>query len=418
MRRDTLKAIIESPWALLPSTLSRIVDSIRQAATSEPGDGTKLVALDGPHGGATRVGLVSVLPVYGVIEHHSDWMMEYFGGCSIDGLREALQAELADPSVKAIVLDIDSPGGTVAGMTEIAAELRSLRGGEKPIVAVANTLAASAAYWLASQADECSVSPSGQVGSIGVYAVHQDMSRYLDEMGITTTIVSAGPHKTEGNPFEPLTDEALADLQARVDASYAQFLADVAAGRRVTASQVEADYGGGRVLTAKNALAAGMVDRIETLSQTVARLDRTASRGRRTMGAEDLAPELEATADDQIDAGHEPPPVDGQPPFSERIAALAAEATELVDHASERARLRAKEGRPAFSTTTERSLRAIREAVDDLLEPADPEPSDAIEPAVDPPPVAPVTPPAAATQPVKRMSREAFLRHLEEANTR
>jgi ClpP class serine protease len=192
MRRPNAQTLYESPWAILPSTLSRIVDWGQSASV----DASKVVALDGPHDGATRLGTVSILPVYGVIEHRSDWMLEMFGGVSVDGLRESLRAELNDPSVKAVVLDIDSPGGTVAGVTELAAEIRGARGGAKPIIAVANTLAASAAYWLASQADELVVTPSGHVGAIGIYTVHQEGSRMLDEMGITTTIVSAGEHKT------------------------------------------------------------------------------------------------------------------------------------------------------------------------------------------------------------------------------
>ena len=395
-RRTNLDTLLESPWALMPSTLSRIVDWGRESVHAEA---AKVVALDGPHGGAVRSGSVAVIPVYGVIEHRSNWLLELFGGTSIDGFREALAEQMADPGVRAVVLDIDSPGGTVAGMTELAAELRAQRGGAKPIVAVANSLAASAAYWLASQADEVVVSPSGAVGSVGVYAVHQEASRMLDEMGITTTIVSAGPHKTEGNEFEPLTPEARADLQARVDASYDQFLADVAAGRRVSVDKVSADYGGGRVLSARAALAAGMVDRVATLSQTIDRLGTTAGR-RRAMAAEGDGPELLAHDGSEM------------PPFGERLAALAAEADTLVTHARERARLRAKEGRPAFSTTTESALRAIRGAIDDLLaldEPA--QPAEPVEPA---PAVAPSTPPPVAAPPTyRRLSNEEWLRQLE-----
>jgi len=512
-KRTTAEAMLEAPWAILPTTLGRIVDRVRQGPAIQV-DGAAIVALDGPHGGAVRVGSVSVLPVYGVIEHRADWMMEYFGGVGVDDLRESLRAELNDPAVKAVVLDVDSPGGTVAGVTELAAELRGARGGTKPIVAVANTLAASAAYWLASQADEVVVTPSGSVGSIGIYALHQDVSRMLDEIGVTMTFVSAGEHKTEGNEFEPLSDEARADIQSRVDASYAQFIADVAAGRRVSADRVEADYGGGRVLTAKAALAVGMVDRVETLAQTVQRLNAPAGR-RRAMAAEGLAPDLEASAigrhttatddgpwdgpanearlpsgdgaepalrkahawvDDDGDpeakasykfihhevsedgsvgaanlkacssgigilnggrggttvpeadrkgvhrhlAGHltdadmEAPPYTGQAPFTERIAALVVEATELADHAAERARLRAKESRPAFSTATERSLRTIRGAIDELLAPDDPEPSaSATAEPVEPAPAGPSTSPVAAPIPRRFQTREAWLRHLE-----
>jgi signal peptide peptidase SppA len=457
--RANLDALFEAPWALLPKTLSRIVEWGRQAVQV---DAKAIVALDGPHGGATRFGTVSVTPVYGVIEHRSDWMMEMFGGTSVAGLREALRADLADPSVKAIVLDIDSPGGTVAGITELAAEIRGARGGPKPIVAQVNTMCASAAAWLAFQCDEVICTPSGSVGSIGVYAIHQEASRMLDEMGITTTIISAGPHKTEGNEFEPLTDEARVALQEQADAAYGQFVADVAVGRRVPVAQVEANYGGGRMLTAKKALAAGMVDRIETLAQTVARLGR-ASTGRRTLAAARLGPDLEASAigrhktatsedpwdgpanearlpsgngaapalrkahawvDDEGDpedrpgvwnhfAGHERdadrevPSYEGTS-LAERLTAIAAEGAELAEAVDRRAKVRVADHQPAISTVTERALRATRDAIDTLLsgEPG----ADAVNPPGAP---APSTPPPAASIPARFRSRADWLRYLE-----
>ena len=381
-----LAALSEAPWALMPDALSRIV-----AWSRDGSDPSEVVALTGTHDGVTRMGAVSVIPVYGVIEHRSDWIMETFGGVSIEGLRASLRAAIADPSVLAIVLDIDSPGGTVAGMTELAAEVRAARGGGKPIVAVADTLAASAGYWLASQADELVVSPSGSVGSIGVYAIHQEASRMLDAEGITTTIISAGPHKSEGNEFEPLTDGARDDIQGRVDASYAQFLSDVAAGRRVPVDRVEADYGGGRVLTARKAYEAGMVDRVETLAQTVERLGSAAGR-RRSLSAE---------AEDTRDLL----------PFHERLEAAAIEAYALVDHARERARLRAKDGRPAFSTTTETSLRTIRDAIDGLLALDEPGPDEPPDEPDEPAPPEPVPPPLAV--PARFRSQAEWRRYLE-----
>ena len=397
--RPNLATLTAAPWAIQPETLSRIVDWTRRADLSTP----PIKAMEGEHKGPMTAGGIGVIPVYGVIEYRSSWLMEYFGGCSVEGLRESLAEALADPSITAVVLDIDSPGGSVSGVTELAAEIRAARGGSKPIIAVANTLAASAAYWLASQADEVVVTPSGQVGSIGVYAVHEDVSRMLDEMGVTMTMVSAGEHKTEGNPYEPLTDEARADIQERVDATYQQFLADVAAGRRVSAEEVEANYGGGRVLSAKAALAAGMVDRVESVGQALMRLSRPAAR-RRAMSAEGEAPELVA------DASGDDPTV----PFTVSLAALAVEAEALVTHAQERSRLRAKEGRPAFSTTTERSLRSIRDAIDGLLALDEPAPSD--DPPKDPgepAPEAPSTPPKAAPIPSRFRSDDDWMRFLE-----
>ena len=367
------EAVYDAPWAILPSALAAIRDW-----AADPSDRAAILRQEQEPRPSS--GSVAVIPVYGVIEHRSDWMMEYFGGVSIDGLRESLQAALTDTNVRAVVLDIDSPGGTVAGLTEFAAEVRAARGGTKPIIAVANTLAASAAYWMASQADEVVVTPSGSVGSVGVYAIHQEASRMLDEMGITTTIISAGPHKTEGNEFEPLTDEARSDIQTRVDGSYARFITDVAAGRRVSVETVEADFGGGRVLDAEAARAAGMVDRIETLGQTIARMSTTSGR-RRSMAAEVEGPETE----DMLT-------------FTERVAAVATAA----EH---RARSRAADNRPAFSTTTEQALRATRDALDALLAPGEPtHPDDPGEPV---PTVASSTPPPAAPV-LRRLSDEEW----------
>lgn len=352
----------DTPWALTPDALSRIV-----AWSRSPSD--QPLALGGQHAAPTaRQGTIVVLPVYGVIEHRSDALMAVFGGTSVESLRSQLREAMADPDVQAVILDIDSPGGAVAGMTELAADVRAARG-SKPIVAVANTLAASAAYWLATQADEVVVTPSGSVGSVGVYAVHQEASRALDEAGITTTIVSAGPHKMEGNEFEPLSDEARASLQERVDTAYAQFVGDVAAGRGLTRERVEADFGGGRVVTSEKAMDAGMVDRVETLDQTIRRLGTSAGR-RRAMSAESL-------------------------PFTSRVSALAEDADELIAHARERVRLRAKEGR-SLSPSVEDRLRSIRASLDGLLDlddpgtppeaPADPAPTVVKPPVVVAPP--------------------------------
>src|SRR5215467_6271108 len=130
----------------------------------------------------------------------------------MDGIRARLEAAAANPDVSAIVLDVDSPGGTVAGTPETAAAVR--RAAEvKPVVAVANSLAASAAYWIASQASSLVVGPSADVGSIGVISAHIDRSKMLEDMGLRVTVVSAGRYKAEGNPFAPLSDEAKANMQ-------------------------------------------------------------------------------------------------------------------------------------------------------------------------------------------------------------
>jgi ClpP class serine protease len=140
------------------------------------------------------------------------------------------------------------------------------------MVAVANTQASSAAYWLGSQAHEVVVSPSGEIGSIGVYQVHRDASKAFEGAGIRHTLVKAGKFKTEGNPYEPLGDEARDAAQQAVNDYYGMFVSDVARGRGVAAEDVTDGYGEGRQLTAKRAVKAGLADRVATLGQTVSRL--------------------------------------------------------------------------------------------------------------------------------------------------
>jgi capsid assembly protease len=134
---------------------------------------------------------------------------------------------------------------------------------------VAAPMAASAAYWLAAQASRLLVMGSGQVGSIGVYGVHEDVSKAAERIGVKTTLVSAGKYKTEGNPWEPLSDPARADMQAKVDAHYRQFTDDVAFGRGVSPSAVVKGYGEGRMLLARDAVKAGMVDALGGLDDVI-----------------------------------------------------------------------------------------------------------------------------------------------------
>jgi signal peptide peptidase SppA len=222
--------------------------------------------------GTRAGGAVAVIPLTGVLTPRYSFLSYLFGGGGgLVDFREAFREALNSPDVGAIVLDVDSPGGLIDLVPETAAEIRDARG-TKPIVAVANTMAASGAYWIAAQADELVVTPSGSVGSVGVYMVHEDWSGWNEQQGIQPTYISAGRFKTEGNPDEPLSDEARADWQQEVDDLYAMFVADIAAGRNVTADVVQAQYGEGRTLIADRALAAGMVDRIDTIETVIGAL--------------------------------------------------------------------------------------------------------------------------------------------------
>jgi capsid assembly protease len=223
-------------------------------------------------------GAIGVIPVQGPLSNRSDFFSELFGASSYQGIAQAVRQALADPTIATILLDIDSPGGEVTGCMELCAELQAARD-VKTIVAVANSMAASAAYWIGSQASELWVTPSGEVGSIGVWMGHGDFSKMYEMYGISVTLIQAGKYKTEGNPYGPLDDEAKARFQAETDSYYDDFVRGVAGGRGTTLKAVKADMGEGRMLRAEPAKAAKMVDRIGTMSDVLARLGVKSSAG-------------------------------------------------------------------------------------------------------------------------------------------
>lgn len=214
---------------------------------------------------------VAVIPIRGVISHRGSGMAESSGGTSTESIGRMLSAVEADDTIGTIVYDIDSPGGTVTGVPELADRMFGLRGKIRQIAHV-NGEMASGAYWLGSQADEIVSLPTGGTGSIGVFTVHKDLSGALEKEGVKVTMISAGKYKTEGNPLGPLSDEALAFRQARVDDAYKQFVSAVARGRGVSVADVKGGFGEGRVLDGKAAKAAGMIDRVATFEDTISRV--------------------------------------------------------------------------------------------------------------------------------------------------
>ncbi len=249
---------------------------------------------------------VEVIPVQGTILPRADLFSQMSGAVSIESLQETFRAALADDTVTAILFDIDSPGGSSDLVEEFAAEVRAARGG-KPIWAIANVFAASAAYWLASACDEVIVTPSGQVGSIGVYAAHTDISAAQEKLGVKTSLISAGKFKVENNPFEPLTEDGKAEIQRKVDAMYDLFVTSVAAGRGVTTAKVEADFGQGRMMLPAEAVQAGAADRIATLDDTLAQLEQTTTANRSQTDPVEGATFKRSESSSAGDNAHHPP---------------------------------------------------------------------------------------------------------------
>lgn len=216
-------------------------------------------------------GKVVVVPLHGYISHKPSIYSALGFETSSETFSGWLDDLASNEDVGAIIIDIDSPGGTVAGLGGVTDKIYSLRG-KKPIIAVVNDLMASAAYFIGSAADEIVADPDSLTGSIGTIGVHFDLSGALEQAGVKVTIIKAGKFKDEGWPYSPLTDEAKSDWQSIVDKYYSSFVTAVARNRGITENKVKDDFGQGRVFKADKAKSVGMVDRIATLEQVISDL--------------------------------------------------------------------------------------------------------------------------------------------------
>lgn len=267
-----LRAVASRPWAIHEPMLAVIVDVLTFRAfggrlTAEEIEGRigaarRTQSTDAPRG-------VARIPVSGILIPKAGMMDQMSGGVSAEALGNTIKAAVNNPEVSSIVLDIDSPGGAVGGIPELA-DIVAQANQVKPVVAVANHEALSAAYWLASQAGSIIASPSARVGSIGVISRHEDQSGQQEQKGVKTTLVSAGRFKAEGSPFEPLSEEGRAHLQDMVNSFYGMFVEAVARGRGVSAADVRDGFGEGRVVMAKDAMAMGLIDGIDTIEGVIA----------------------------------------------------------------------------------------------------------------------------------------------------
>ncbi|MGR9427730.1 S49 family peptidase [Rhizobium leguminosarum] len=275
-----LRAFSSKAWFIEPSKAEEIIGMLELRAALGPRAEAYRESAESRSSQGTTSGPVDILNLFGTICSRATALDDVSQqAVSLDRFQREFQAAAARPNNAGIVLNFDSPGGTADLVPETVAMIRKARRSSRPIVAIANTYAASAAYWLACACDEIVVTPSGEVGSIGVYMVHQDLSKAAEKEGVRITFVKEGPRKTEGNRFEPLSEEARSALQERVRDCYDMFVADVARARRVSPSVVRADpekdkkhFGGGRMYGAKKAVELGMADRVATLDETVARL--------------------------------------------------------------------------------------------------------------------------------------------------
>jgi signal peptide peptidase SppA len=234
-------------------------------------------------------GDIAVIPIHGFISHRASmWsLMGLESSSELIGM--AFDSAIADPHIGAVVFDINSPGGTVMGLTSVTDKIFNARG-KKPIISVVNSLMASAAYFIGSASDEIVADPDSETGSIGTIGVHADYSQSLENEGIKVTIIKAGEHKGEGNPYEPLSDNAKESWQGMVNSYYETFVNAVARNRSTTNAKVKAGFGQGRTLNPKNAVSVGMIDRIGTFEQVIIGLSQRQSARKRNQAVIDTLP--------------------------------------------------------------------------------------------------------------------------------
>lgn len=226
---------------------------------------------------------IAVVPVLGPLVSRGDWLTALFGATDYGAIGSALAAALAEPSARAVLIEIDSPGGEVGGLFDLVDRLASLRDeADKPLWAVASESALSAGFAIASVADRLYVTRTAEVGSVGVVAIHVDESAADAMAGLKWTLIHAGAKKVEGNPHEPLSAEAHADIQADVDALHEELVALISHNRNMSPDAVRATEAA--IYRGQRSIDIGFADRPGNVDQALADLAATLDRPVRSRG--------------------------------------------------------------------------------------------------------------------------------------
>lgn len=269
--------LLNAPWAILPGKLEEMQDVYYSHLAGEPRDISAFQAkisaslYDDDEEKAPPYEVidgVAIISVRGVLSRRMNLFTYFSGGTSTEYLLRDFRAAFADPAVEAVLLSVDSPGGAVGGITLITNEIYNARG-QKPIVAYAADMMASAAYWIGSSADLIVAEDTSVLGSIGVITMHTDRSQADAKAGIKRTYLTAGKYKAIANDAEPLTQDARASIQEELDYYYTLFVDAVARNRGVSADEVLANMADGRTFIGTQALSAGLIDSIGTIDDAL-----------------------------------------------------------------------------------------------------------------------------------------------------
>jgi len=260
-----------SQWAILPDMLS----TIHQIVETRMNGKLSLDEIAAKIGAGGEINLssytnegVRVIPINGTISKRMNMFSNISGGVSTEEIKTEIEEALKDDSIDSILMDIESPGGSVDGIFDLSDFIYASRG-IKPIRAFANGIMASAAYLIGSATDSISGSQSAEVGSIGVITKHIDNSKKNEKDGVVVSTITSGKYKSVGGSDKPLSNDDRAIIQSSLDYYYTLFVDAVARNRNVSAETVVSDMADGRIFIGQQAVDAGLMDQVGTLETAI-----------------------------------------------------------------------------------------------------------------------------------------------------
>jgi capsid assembly protease len=278
-----------TPWFITEAGMSAILEIVNRRLSGEVLTKDEIRVRLGENAGRERSRYssshrnIGVLSMEGPMFPKANLFTELSGATSIEQATSEFRTMLADDSIDSILLNFDSPGGSAEGIQEFAKVIFDARESGKRIVSMANFAANSAAYYLASQAQEMYATPSGQVGSVGVVLVVKDDTRAKEDAGIDQHVFTAGRLKAVG--YTKMTSDGAAYLQDIVDTHYEAFVGDVARGRNTSVEEVVKNFGEGGIVLPQDALDSGMIDGVATFDEVVSHMSSSQNGGNLAVAA-------------------------------------------------------------------------------------------------------------------------------------
>jgi signal peptide peptidase SppA len=291
--------IFNRPWLINPASMNTILSILSAHMGKEIPIKGKMLALPssiGSRPGVSNSAGIAVIPVCGVLTYRDDGFIDWlFGDTTYENIRAQFQEALADPNITTIILDVDSPGGEVSGCFDLVDEIFNARG-TKPIFAVINERADSAAYAIASAAEKIFLPRTGHVGSIGAIMEHRDQSKMDEQDGIKYTPIFAGARKNDFDPHLPLSTEAQQVAQDIVNSTYDLFVKTIARNRGISPQAVRETEAA--LYYGKNAVDIGLADSVAPWTKAISEITKKKIKGGISMDVKEMIEKLRALGKD------------------------------------------------------------------------------------------------------------------------